>query len=176
MKKTSPLAVLALVAAAALATAQEKAEAPGPRKPVVPLKVRLVLWKLQGDKAVGNLPYTLTCNADDRTGNHLRMGIEVPVLVSPIKEGPSSYQYRSVGTNIDCRASALDDGRFRLDLTVEHSSIYSPPEDAQRPLFRTFKSGFVPILRDGQTMQYTVATDPVTGEVVKVEVGLSVLK
>jgi hypothetical protein len=176
MKKTLPLAALALVASAALATAQEKAEAPAPRKPVVPLKVQVVLSKQQGGKTVGNLPYTLTCNAEDRAPNHLRMGIEVPVLVSPIKEGPSSYQYRSVGTNIDCRAFTLDDGRFRLELTVEHSSIYSTPEDAARPLFRTFKSGFVPVLRDGQTQQYTVATDPVTGEVVKVEVGLSVLK
>jgi hypothetical protein len=173
MKKTLPAAALAALLAA---SAWPQEEAPAPPKAIVPLKVRLVLFKLQGDKPIATLPYALACNADDRTLNHLRMGIEVPVQVSSIHGGPAQYQYRSVGTNIDCRATTLDGGRFRLEMSVEHSSIYSTPEDAARPLFRTFKSGFVPVLRDGQSMQYTLATDPVTGEVVKVEVTATVLK
>ena len=47
---------------------------------------------------------------------------------------------------------------------------------ANVPAFRTFKSTFVPILRDGQTAQYTAATDPVIGEVVKIDVTVTVLK
>jgi hypothetical protein len=152
------------------------------RKPVTPLKVLIVLSKFKGEAKVGSLPYTLPCNTDERATN-LRMGIEVPIAMAG-KEGmpPLPLQYKNVGTNIDCRAAALEDGRFRLELTVEHSSIYTPSEPQPRPvqpdapLFRSFRSAFVPILRDGQTQQYTVATDPVSGEVVKIDVTLTALK
>ena len=148
------------------------------RKPVVPLKVRVVLSKLKGDTVTASLPYTLPCNAEDRS-SHLRMGIEVPVMAAS-KEGPPAYQYKNVGTNIDCRAATVDDGRYRLEMTVEYSSVYTPPGEGTRsegtPLFRTFRSGFVPVLRDGQSLQYTTATDPVSGEVVKIDVTLTALK
>ena len=185
MNRTWTWTALALVLCGPVAIAQEKpsekAEAPPSRKQVTPLKVQVVLSKFRGETKVASLPYTLPCNADDRLLTHLRMGIEVPVLTTP-KEGPAAYQYRSVGTNIDCRASAVEDGRFRLEMTIEHSSIYPTPDDTARtpvgtgPLFRTFRTGFVPILRDGQTMQYTVATDPVSGEVMKIDVTLTALK
>ena len=153
------------------------------------IKVRCTTWdqvesfytqKLKGDTLTASLPYTLPCNAEDRP-SHLRMGIEVPVMAAS-KDGPPAYQYKNVGTNIDCRATAADDGRFRLEMTVEHSSIYEPPAESARtpvggmPLFRSFRSGFVPVLRDGQSMQYTTATDPITGEVVKIDVTLTALK
>ena len=196
MKAMWTCTALALALGGPPAMAQEKApektETAAPRKPLTPLKILLVLSKFHGDAKVLSLPYTLPCNADDRlpgmlslTGagltNQLRMGVEVPVLTNA-KEGPPVYQYRNVGTNIDYRASALEDGRFRLDITVEHSSIYPPPEDTTRaaagnaPLFRTFRTGFVPILRDGQTLQYTVATDPISGDVMKIDVTLTALK
>jgi hypothetical protein len=62
-------------------------------------------------------------------------GIEVPVPVEQLKDGTptTSFQYKNVGTNIDCRAGmASPDGRFRLDLNVEQSSIYSVPDDKVR--------------------------------------------
>jgi hypothetical protein len=178
MKKTCSRAVLALLLCGAGAFAQDKAESPAPRKPITPLNVQLVLSHFQGEKKVGSLPYTLTCNADDRQSSHLRMGIEVPVPMTITKGTPPTFNYKSVGTNIDCRSTTLDDGRFRVELTVEHSSIYSTPGEASAgaPLFRTFRSGFVPIMRNAQTAQYTAATDPVTGEVVKIDVTLTVLK
>ena len=51
-----------------------------------------------------------------------------------------------------------------------------PTRTSNCPLAPTFKSTFVPILRDGQTAQYTAATDPVIGEVVKIDVTVTVLK
>jgi predicted small secreted protein len=44
------------------------------------------------------------------------------------------------------------------------------------PAFRSFKGVNTVLLKDGQTRQYTVATDRVTGEVLKVDVTLKVLK
>lgn len=177
MKKVLSGAALALVFSGSDGMAQDQPKGiapPGP-KAIAPLKVQLLLTKFDGEKKVVSLPYTLPCNADDRA-SQLRMGIEVPVMTAA-KDGPPAYQYKNVGTNIDCKASTLDDGRYRLEMGVEHSSVYSTPEDAARPpLFRTFRTSFVPVLRDGQTQQYTVATDPVSGEVVKVEVTLVALK
>jgi hypothetical protein len=168
-----------------------------------PLRVQVVFSKYQGETKVASLPYTLTCNTGERQAAVLRMGIEVPVPVARLKdkEGTptTSFEYKNVGTNIDCRAGmASPDGRFRLDLTVEQSSIYSVPDDKARrapsvggegkpggvtdvgiggvPMFRTFRSTFNPILRDGQTVQYTSATDPVSGEVVKIDVTVNVVK
>ena len=44
------------------------------------------------------------------------------------------------------------------------------------PSFRNFNSSFTALLRDGQTMQYTSATDPVSGEVMKIDVTVAVMK
>lgn len=44
------------------------------------------------------------------------------------------------------------------------------------PVLRNFKSSSSMILRDGQTGQYLAATDPVGGEVLKIDVTLNVVK
>ena len=179
------------------ARGQEPSPSPEPRRAITPLKVQVVFTKYQGEKKVASLPYTLTCNADDRNAAMLRMGIEVPVSVFQPKEGGTSFNYKNVGTAIDCRATTVDGGRFRLELNVEQTSIYSTVDEKARrtatpeglaawgvtdtptanvPMFRSFRSTFAPILRDGQTAQYTAATDPVIGEVVKIDVTVTVMK
>jgi len=190
-------AALVLHVGVTAARAQEPSPSPPPSRPITPLKVQVVLSKYQGDQKIASLPYTLTCSANDRNSAKLRMGVELPVSVFQPKEGGTSFQYKNVGTAIDCRATTVEGGRFRLELDVEHSSIYSTVDEKARrsaspegppalgvtdtslaniPMFRSFKSTFVPIVRDGQTAQYTVATDPVIGEVVKIDVTVTVLK
>jgi hypothetical protein len=94
--------------------------------------------------------------------------------------GPVSY--RDIGTNIDCTAKTLDDGRFQLYVLVEDTSVYtdvdsgSAPAAEQMPVFRSFKSRNTLVLRDGQSRQFTAATDRVNGEIVKIEVTLRVVK
>jgi hypothetical protein len=44
------------------------------------------------------------------------------------------------------------------------------------PAFRSFTSTFNVLMRDGQTQQHSSATDPVSGEVLRVEVSVAVLK
>ena len=67
-------------------------------------------------------------------------------------------------------------------MTVENSSAISGSErsaDAATggaPLFRRFETYLSPRLRDGQTIQTIASTDPVTGEVVKIDVTLNVVK
>ena len=44
------------------------------------------------------------------------------------------------------------------------------------PVLRTFSSDATLFLRDGQTAQLVVATDPLNGDVLKVDVTLTVVK
>ena len=98
----------------------------------------------------------------------------------------SSYTYRDVGTNIDCNAQDVGNGLFNLTITVEDSTIQLDRESSQQkdekkmlgdiPAFRSFRASFGMVLRDGQTMQYASATDPISGEVVRVDVNLTMAK
>jgi Bacterial type II and III secretion system protein len=180
--------VIAAALAGALATpasAQEQKAAPLNST----LKVQLVLSRYQGDKKISTLPYTVTVNADDRNRNtgrgNIRVGTQVPITTmvrqSGDPNGPAmvpTVQYRDVGTSIDCTATPLEDGRYKLDLTVEDSSIEAGAGGANtpHPSFRSFRTNDSMLLRDGQSAQYSTATDKVSGEVWKVDVTLTVVK
>ena len=201
-----PLAVaLALAALASTGRAQETpkpdaAMAPGPatsrpKKMPVMLRVQISISRYQGERKVASVPYTLLLTTDDRKVQ-LRMGVEVPITVTSISKSDdaksgaiTSFQYRNVGTNIDCRAEDRSgDGLFQIGLNVENSSIYSSTGARttgglnetglapDRPMFRTFNVSLNPTLRDGQSIQAVASTDPVTGEVVKIDVTLNVVK
>jgi hypothetical protein len=190
---TKQLQMLALVLMCALGAsagvrAQEKpATAPTPPAPSVPVKVTVVISRSQGEKKVSSMPYTLSV-----TGRHanLRLGTMIPIMMAPpAPQAPdgkamtqvSSIQYKDVGTNIDCDVRMLDDGRFVLNLSLEDSSVYADGQALSsgttgNPSFRSFRAVNSMILKDGQTGQFTSATDKLTGETVKVDVTLMVMK
>jgi hypothetical protein len=177
-------ATVGALALASAAVAQDKGDVERTARLVTPLKVQLVVVKLLGDKKLGSLAYTFPCNTADRKLS-LNLGVEVPV---PVRKGDKvEFQYRSVGSNIECDASALADGRFNVHVAFEQSSLYNAgakagPEPSLESrldnptLFRTTKSIFNAVLRDGQTTQAVAGTDPLTGEMVTVDVTLTVLK
>jgi len=187
--------ILSFIAAAAFATgmplaAQQKPEAaPRAAAEQIPLRVQLVVARYQGDKKISSIPYTLSVVANDNDKTSMRMGVDVPVPQTVFKTGEgtsapvSSYNYRSVGTNIDCSARTIEGGWFKLDLGVSDSAVYLPDKGgaaagslAGIPSFRSFTSTFNVLLKDGQTAQHIAATDPVSGEVLRVDVTLTVLK
>ena len=158
----------------------------------IPLRVQLTLTRLMGEKKISSTPYMLgvLTNAPKTS---LRMGVQVPVPVTVIgakSEGGAapisqSYTYRDVGTNIDCEARDVGNGLFNLVVSVEDSTIQidRPPASADEkkvardlPAFRSFRASFATVLRDGQTMQYASATDPISGEVVQIDVMLTLAK
>ncbi len=78
-------------------------------------------------------------------------------------------------------ASAFDGGIFRLAISVSDDSVAyvddkDPGSPSGVPRFRTFRVSNTLLLRDGQTSQMTTATDPITGEVMRIDVTLNVLK
>jgi hypothetical protein len=175
------LTIGSLVSPRLIVRAQEKSAAEQLRA-LVPLRATVVITRLQGEKKLSNLPFTLTMNTTQRT--NLRMGAEVPIPRTMVKEGTAvaGIEYRRVGTMIDCAAGQLlDDGRVALSITIDdsHMSIDNSAEAGSMrglPRFHSFTSTATLVLRDGQTMQYTAATDKVSGEVVRVEVTLNVVK
>lgn len=163
------------------------------------LEVHVVITRLEGGKAVRTLPYTLavTANAGEA---QLNMGADVPVPTTTFTPAPAataqaqgmpaaptrpltSITYRPLGTAITCRAARLEDGRYQVVLSVDDSAIVSsgqaapavPSGDAP-PVFRSFRSRNTLMLTDGQTRQYTAASDPMSGEVARLEVTLRVVK
>ena len=198
---TKTLQMLALVFAFALSTtalvtaqdtekdkpAAAPAKAPALDRNVTPVKVQVVIGRYQAEKKISSMPYTLTLNAAP-PNNHakLRMGAKIPIVMLMMtnvpKDAPQGgpVQYQDVGTDIDCIANELDNGRYLLMITVDDSSVY-PDEQATgaakgNPSFRTFRATNSMVVRNGETSQFTAATDKVTGETVRVDVTLTVMK
>lgn len=154
--------------------------------PLVPLDVQVVVSRYQGEKKVSSLPYALAVNANDRATSSIRMGARVPVVTNQVADGgpkpPSMVNYNTVGTNIDCFARTMEDGRFQVNLTVEDSWVYEnttdtvAPSVAGQPVMRNFRSANTLVMRDGQSRQFTTATDRVNGEVVRIDVTVRVVK
>ena len=158
---------------------------------IKPLKVQIVISKYQGDKKVSSMPYSLSVNSNDGKGARLRMGTQVPLptVAAPVIDGKpmevfgGPVQYKEIGTYIDCAAELLPDGRFQLVLAVEDSSVYTDngagapgQQRMTMPAIRSFKLTNTAVLRDGETTQFTTATDRLTGEVTKIDVTLTVVK
>jgi hypothetical protein len=158
---------------------------------LIPLDIQVVISRFQGEKKISSLPYSLAVNANDREASRLRMGANVPVPAmaapksnpaGPTGPMPGPVSYRDIGTSIDCTARAIADGRFHVFISVEDSSVYTNIQDAttptvgDMPVFRSFRSANTLVLRDGQSRQFTAATDRVSGEVVRIEVTLKVAK
>jgi hypothetical protein len=151
------------------------------RGPGVTLRVQLVISRFQGEKKLASLPYTLVVTTGDARAR-MRMGLDTPIPVTSTAEGgkqTTSIQYRTVGTNIDCTASDRRDGVYQLNIGVENSSALPGAAgnvEGAAPIFRRFETNIVSLLRDGQTIQTIASTDPVTGEVVKIDVTMNVVR
>jgi len=156
------------------------------------IKLQIVFAEFDGDKKVKSLPYIMCMNspnaAELKSGwDKMRIGSRIPVYT-----GNSQMQYQDVGTNIDARTAYADDGHLLLQLDLERSwvegdvSVPIAKADAassdtasghfREPIIRAFRSELSLKLREGQPVESTVATDPISGKVVKVEISFTVVK
>jgi hypothetical protein len=166
-------------------SAQDRpAASPAPPRPQIPVKIQLVLSRYQGEKKLSSVPYQMWVTTYEGP-SRLRMGVKIPVYAGG---GAGAYSYQDVGTNIDCAVVINPDGMYKVNLTLNDSSIYfpdparpntgipPPTNDTTPPAIRSFTSTFNILLRDGQTGQYTSAVDQASGEVLKIDATLNVLK
>ena len=172
--------VCALLTCCAAASAQERT-APAS----TPLRVQIVLSRYDGDRKLASMPYTLLVNAGERDNRvTLRMGVALPI--TGVGANGPTVTIQDIGTNMDCTATTTDEGRYRISLAVNHTSVYEndskhlqaavPRAGDAAQLIRSFTSSFSVLLRDQQSAQTMAATDPVTGEVMKIDVSIAVVK
>jgi len=163
-----------------------------------PVKVQIIFTEFEGEKKVKSLPYTLYINAPDapewKSGGgssfvKLRVGSRVPVYTGGTT---GNMTYLDVGTNIDARGAYTGEGRLSLYLKIERSwveggvSVPVAKSDGsaaetfsghfQEPIIRAFQSEFDLKLREGQPVESTVATDPISGKVLKVDISFTIVK
>ncbi len=165
-------------------------------EPSTPVKLQIVLSEYDGTKKIANLPYTIPLIVAGKPSgaySTLRIGVKVPVTTSDSKTGDTQIQYIDVGTSIDARVAHAGDGKYQVDLKVDRSSLYVSSRDqdgriagkewsdgeappSTPPLVRQYRGDVGMFLHEGQPAEGTVATDPLTGHVFKVEVTLNVVK
>jgi Bacterial type II and III secretion system protein len=162
------------------------AASPAARGATTPLRVVLTVSRYQGDKKISSLPYSLSVSIGGPPVR-FRMGADLPYSTVSTADGAKpqtqSYAYRTVGVGIDVTNQVMvEPGAYRMDINVTDSSvamsnqIQGSPAVAGVPMFRNFSTNGSVLLKDGQTSQLTTAADPITGEIMRVDVTLSVVK
>ena len=176
---------------------------PPAAQPQVPTRVDVTLTRLLGDKVVSAAPFVLMATAVDSTRGgsplvEIRMGLDVPIgtstsnvtRTSGAQSNTSSAtatsrvatEYKDVGTRISARVQRQDETQFSVYVTVQDSTapgvtgggVVGRVTDAT--VFKSFSTSNPLLMKDGQTQLFGVATDKVTGETLKIEVKLTVLK
>jgi hypothetical protein len=198
---TRPVALALALSLALAVTARSPAAGQNPPPPPPPapaqgrqisaLMVDVVVSRHLGEKRLSSTPYTVSVSPDQRSS--LRIGGTVPIpsttFVTPASKEDGkpaapmvSYGYREIGTNIDVAAGPPQpEGRYRITVTIDETSIYADElapattKTTGAPAFRGFKSTNTLVMRDGQSIDYTMATDRLTGEVYRVSVKLTVV-
>ena len=163
---------------------QEKPKSEERATALIPIKVQVVFAEFEGDKKISSMPYSFTVPASDKPGGNygasIRTGVRVPIETDG-KDQKTTYI--DVGSNIDCRIQTAEDGRFLVSLNFDRSAIYpnkstempvSPPNGL--PFIRQFRTNESLLLRDGQTSENTLSTDPLNGHTMRVSVTINVQK
>lgn len=183
-------AAISEVSAQGIGDLSAQGPAPIAKTQPLPIQVQVVVSRYRQDKKISSTPYSLSVKPGAPRGANLRLQTSVPVTQTAFTPTPTdanakpavvSYNYRDIGISMDVNVSQpLEDGRYEVTVIISESSLSTdtrPPGTANVPtLVRSYASQNVLALRDGQPSQYTAATDPVSGEVVRVDVTLNVPK
>jgi len=162
----------------------EKPKAEEHAKPSIPVKVQIVVTESEGDKKISSMPYSFAVLANEHgiDGTSLRTGVRVPIETDG-KDQKTTYL--DVGSNIDCRVRIEEDSRFLVSLTLDRSALYpnKSPEGERLvaepnglPLIHQFRTNENLLLKDGQTAESVLSTDPLNGHTFRVSVTINVQK
>ena len=176
-----------LFAAASPATANAQAGTQVMNEPPVTLKVTVTISKWNGEKKIASAPFILMVvpsygdraeKGVDGDQTSLQMGSEVPIPTTTVADGKSvpSFTYRTIGTNIGAAARPLGSGNFNVFVSVQDTQLDASVGNATMPRMQNFRASNRLTMRDGATVQFTVATDTVTGTVTKLDVTMNVVK
>jgi hypothetical protein len=153
--------------------------------PDLPLQVQIVIARYLNDKRVSSLPFSLSMSTARGSKANVRMGgnVAVPTTVftpqGDAKTSPlTSYTFQNVGTNIDVYAVESPAGRIGLNVTISETTLKpaDPGSQVNVPSTNNYQSSNTVFVKDGETAQFTAATDRISGEEVRIEVTAKVQK
>lgn len=166
------LAIPSVAIFANVAVAQPQAQ---PDK--IPVKLQFVISTFEGDRKISSIPYTLLATANGGQVTFLN-GTNVPIQVS----GDGKITYTNIGTNITCTVTT-EAGNFRLAINFDEKSVTAaktPPPPAgtltkpsEPPTFRDMNYVGTITIKDGESKQLISVPDKGSGEVIKVDVTLT---
>jgi hypothetical protein len=161
---------------------------PAPQLPAQPGMGRNVQVDVTVSLEGGSTPITkrMTLVVSENTDGLGRSGIEVPVATSVISTGPSSvppipvqsFNYRSVGLNVDARPRITESGRIALRIKLEFSAVLKAAEasGSGMPSFGKSNTDLFLVLESGKPLTITQSADAEIGRGYSVEVKATLLR
>jgi hypothetical protein len=148
------------------AKAPEVAKPPGKR-----LRVQFQETRQRGESTTATRATTLVLHADAE-GASVSLGSQVPISVAG-KEVTTTV-IKNVGVDGRAKVETRPDGRYRLEARFEESSVLAPggaeaPGRGDNPIILVVRGESTLVVREGETVPFASAVDPVTGEVVRVD-------
>jgi hypothetical protein len=142
----------------------------------IPVKLQFVISTFEGDRKVSSIPYTLLATANGGMVTFLN-GTNVP-----IQTGEGKFSYTNIGTTITCTVTT-EGGNFRIAINLDEKSVAAakipaasagvPTKAPENPTFHDVNYVGNITIKDGETKQLISAPDKGTGEVIKVDVTLT---
>ena len=151
--------------------APEATKPPGRR-----LHVQFQETRLRGESTTATRTTRLALHADAE-GASVSVGSQVPISVAG-KEATTTL-IKSVGIEGRAKVGTLADGRYRLEAHFEESSVLEATGGAaaaasgDNPILLVVRGESTLVLREGETVPFASAVDPVTSEAVRVDVAVT---
>jgi hypothetical protein len=174
MRKTIALCVGGALLAAGLAAAEEGASTKPPGKR---LRVQFQESRQRGEVTGTSRTSWLLLHAD---AGSARLFVGLQLAITQSEKDATTTIFKNVGISARVGVTALADGRYRLDaeyedgqkrgLTVERAP---GPVTGGNPVLQVVKARSGLVLREGESVPFASATDPVTGELVRVDLALA---
>jgi len=173
-KATWILACCALVVAGLPSRGSAAQEIPGEEKtPGRRLAVTFTETR-EGSGPATSRSCTLALHADVGQA-HLFVGNQAAILIR--RQDTPTTSFKNVGVTAGVGATSLSDGRYRLEVSFEQSTELVATTDARvsgsNPIMQVVRGESRITLRPGEAAPLARAVDPVSGEVVRIDVRLA---
>lgn len=151
------------------------------------VRVEVVLARFQGTNKISSLPYTMLVEVPFKGEgfSSLRTGVSIPTGAESVvtAEGRTTHkpEMQALGTNIDLRGvSLLAKGRYRMMIILSDTALAETAAGAeargrglvpQQPgALRQLSLNNIVTVREGVPLEFSVGTDPLTGETTRATV------
>jgi hypothetical protein len=171
--------MLMFLAAGALAAQQENTKPPQEQAEKSSVVKRLAaptyklvfsVFELQEGKRINQRDYSILVEADDHSGNKLKVGTKVP-----IETGNNQFTYTDVGFELECSLAETVSNKLGLRVELGVSNFANPeqntnPRIAGQPVFRAVTQRVRAVVTAGKPQVITSVDDVNSNKRMQVEV------